>query len=41
MANISFTDRELDLMAVLRDRGAATVAEVQGRLPHERLEGGR
>lgn len=28
-----FTDRELDVMAVLWDRGDATVAEVQERLP--------
>ena len=30
-----FTDRELDVMAVLWDRGDATVAEVQQRLPDE------
>lgn len=30
-----FTDRELDVMAVLWDRGEATVAEVQERLPDE------
>ena len=29
---ISFTDRELDVMAVLWDRGSATVAEVRGAL---------
>ena len=29
---ISFTDRELDVMAVLWDRGSATVAEVRERL---------
>ena len=28
-----FTDRELDVMAVLWDRGESTVAEVQERLP--------
>lgn len=28
----SFTDRELDVMAVLWERGSATVAEVQERL---------
>jgi BlaI family penicillinase repressor len=28
-----FTDRELDVMAVLWERGDATVAEVQSRLP--------
>ena len=28
-----FTDRELDVMAVLWDRGDATVSEVQERLP--------
>ncbi len=32
MAEIHFTDRELDVMAVLWDRGGATVAEVQERL---------
>ena len=32
---ISFTDRELDVMAVLWDRGTATVAEVRERLPDE------
>ena len=32
---ISFTDRELDVMAVLWDRGSATVAEVRERLPDE------
>jgi BlaI family penicillinase repressor len=30
-----FTDRELDVMAVLWERGDATVAEVQGRLPDD------
>jgi predicted transcriptional regulator len=30
---ISFTDRELDVMAVLWDRGSATVTEVRERLP--------
>ena len=30
-----FTERELDVMAVLWDRGPSTVAEVQGRLPDE------
>ena len=29
---ITFTDRELDVMAVLWDRGSATVAEVRERL---------
>ena len=29
---VSFTDRELDIMAVLWDRGSATVAEVRERL---------
>jgi predicted transcriptional regulator len=29
----SFTDRELDLMAVLWERGPSTVAEVRERLP--------
>ena len=29
---ISFTDRELDVMGVLWDRGSATVAEVRGAL---------
>jgi predicted transcriptional regulator len=32
---ISFTDRELDVMAVLWELGSATVAEVQSRLPDE------
>ena len=32
---LSFTDRELDVMAVLWDRGSATVAEVRERLPDE------
>jgi BlaI family transcriptional regulator, penicillinase repressor len=33
--DIAFTDRELDVMAVLWDDGPATVAEVQARLPDE------
>ncbi|HEX7048776.1 MAG TPA: BlaI/MecI/CopY family transcriptional regulator [Longimicrobiales bacterium] len=32
---ISFTERELDVMAVLWELGAATVAEVKERLPDE------
>ena len=32
---VSFTDRELDVMAVLWERGSATVAEVRERLPDE------
>jgi len=32
---ISFTDRELDVMGVLWDRGTATVAEVRDALPDE------
>jgi BlaI family transcriptional regulator, penicillinase repressor len=32
---IAFTDRELDVMHVLWERGAATVAEVQGALADE------
>jgi len=32
---ISFTDRELDVMAVLWDRSSATVAEVRERLPDD------
>ena len=32
---ISFTDRELDVMAVLWDLGSATVAEVRERIPDE------
>ncbi len=32
---ISFTDRELDVMAVLWDRGSATVADVRERLPDD------
>lgn len=34
-AEPSFTDRELDVMAVLWERGRATVAEVQERLADE------
>ncbi|MBW3555037.1 MAG: BlaI/MecI/CopY family transcriptional regulator, partial [Gemmatimonadetes bacterium] len=30
-----FTDRELDVMAILWDRGEATVSEVQARLSDE------
>ena len=32
---ITFTDRELDIMAVLWDRGSATVTEVRERLADE------
>lgn len=32
---ISFTDRELDIMAVLWERGSATVTEVRERIPDE------
>jgi len=32
---ISFTDRELDVMAVLWDRGSATVTEMRERLPDD------
>ena len=32
---ITFTERELDVMAVLWDLGTATVAEVQSRLPDQ------
>jgi BlaI family transcriptional regulator, penicillinase repressor len=32
---VSFTDRELDVMAVLWDRSSATVAEVRERLPDQ------
>jgi len=32
---ISFTDRELDVMAVLWGRGSATVTEVRERIPDE------
>lgn len=32
---VTFTDRELDVMAVLWDRGSATVAEVRERLSDE------
>jgi predicted transcriptional regulator len=32
---IQFTDRELDVMGVLWERGASTVAEVQGALADE------
>lgn len=33
MSEIAFTDRELDVMAVLWEMGSGTVAEVQERLP--------
>ena len=33
MTDISFTDRELDVMAVLWERGSGTVAEVRDALP--------
>ena len=33
--NIQFTDRQLDIMAVLWENGAATVAEVRDALPDE------
>lgn len=32
---ITFTDRELDVMAVLWDRGSATVSEMRERLPDD------
>jgi predicted transcriptional regulator len=32
---LSFTDRELDVMAVLWERGSGTVAEVRERLPDD------
>ena len=32
---VTFTDRELDVMAVLWDRGSATVTEMRGRLPDD------
>ena len=32
---VSFTDRELDVMAILWERGSATVAEVRERLPDD------
>jgi predicted transcriptional regulator len=32
---ITFTDRELDIMAVLWDRGSATVTEMRERIPDE------
>jgi predicted transcriptional regulator len=35
LMRISFTDRELDIMAVLWNRGSATVAEVRERLPDD------
>lgn len=35
MGEARFTERELDVMAVLWDLGEATVAEVQKRLPDE------
>jgi BlaI family transcriptional regulator, penicillinase repressor len=35
MAEITFTDRELDVMGVLWERGAATVAEVRESLADE------
>ena len=33
--NIQFTDRELDIMAVLWEKGASTVAEVREALPDD------
>src|SRR5829696_4935303 len=33
--NIAFTDRELDVMNVLWERGPATVAEVRAELPDD------
>ncbi len=33
--DVAFTDRELDVMAVLWELGSATVAEVRDRLPDE------
>ncbi len=33
--SVSFSDRELDVMALLWSRGSATVAEVQSALPDE------
>jgi len=35
MANVVFTDRELDVMAVLWDQGPSTVADVRDRLPDD------
>lgn len=35
MAEVIFTERELDVMGVLWDLGSATVAEVRDRLPDE------
>ena len=35
MAEISFTERELDVMAVLWELGSGTVAEVRDRMPDE------
>lgn len=35
MGNVVFTDRELDVMAVLWDRGPSTVADVRDRLPDD------
>ena len=32
---ITFTDRELDIMAVLWERGSATVAEMRERIPDD------
>jgi predicted transcriptional regulator len=32
---VTFTDRELDVMAVLWDRGSATVTEMRERLPDD------
>ena len=32
---VTFTDRELDVMAVLWDRGSATVSEMRERLPDD------
>jgi predicted transcriptional regulator len=33
--DVQFTDRELDIMAILWEHGSATVAEVQEQLPDE------
>ena len=35
MAEISFTERELDVMAVLWELGSGTVAEVRDRMPDD------
>lgn len=35
MSGVSFTERELEIMTVLWQRGSGTVAEVRSALPHD------